>query len=69
MIMLSSQRQHEKVVRALKVGAKGYVWTGSDFSELRFAIDAVIRGDAFISPAVSNDILSGYRHPHKSRTF
>src|SRR5213594_2761391 len=29
-IMLSSHRQHEKVVRALKVGSKGYVWKGSD---------------------------------------
>jgi len=59
-IMLSGHRQHHNVVRALKVGARGYVWKGSDFSELRFAINAVIRGHAFISPAVSNAILSGY---------
>jgi len=59
-IMLSGHRQHDEVVKALKIGARGYVWKGSDFSELRFAINAVIHGNAFISPAVSNDILSGY---------
>src|SRR6267142_4596736 len=59
-IMLSGHRQHDEVVRALKVGARGYVWKGSDFSELHFAIKAVFRGDAFISPAVSNNILSEY---------
>ena len=59
-IMLSGHRQKETVVRALKVGARAYVWKGSDFSELRFAIDAVIRGEAFISPVVCNDFLPGF---------
>src|SRR2546430_15091805 len=59
-IMLSGHRQHDEVVRALKVGARGYVWKGSDFLELRFAINAVIRGNTFLSPSVSNDILSRY---------
>lgn len=59
-IMLSGRREHNEVVRALKVGARGYVWKGADFSELRFAIKAVFRGDPFISPAVSNNILSEY---------
>jgi DNA-binding NarL/FixJ family response regulator len=59
-IMLSGLRQNETVVRALKVGARAYVWKGSDFSELRFAINAVIRGDVFISPVVCNGVLSGF---------
>jgi len=59
-IMLSGHRQHDEVVRALKIGAMGYVWKGSDFSELRFAINAVIRGNTFLSPSVSNDILARY---------
>src|SRR5207249_3944608 len=59
-IILSGHCQHDEVVRALKVGARGYVWKGSDFSELCMAIKAVIRGHAFLSPAVSNNILSEY---------
>ena len=66
-IMLTAYRQHDEVVRALKVGAKGYVWKGADFSELRFAIKAVFRGDAFISPAVSNNILSEYLSGKQTR--
>jgi DNA-binding NarL/FixJ family response regulator len=60
LIMLTAYRDHHYVVRALRAGAIGYVWKGADFSELVVAINAVSQGHAFISPAVSNEILSGY---------
>ena len=60
LIMLTAYRNHDYVVRALRAGAIGYVWKGADFSELVVAINAVSQGHAFISPAVSNEILSGY---------
>jgi DNA-binding NarL/FixJ family response regulator len=67
LIMLTAHRQHAEVVRALHVGVKGYVWKGSDFSELTIAIKAVVRGQAFISPAVSNDILMEYLNGSQER--
>jgi len=60
LIMLTAYRNHDYVVRAFRAGAIGYVWKGADFSELVIAINAVSNGQAFISPAVSNEILSGY---------
>jgi DNA-binding NarL/FixJ family response regulator len=66
-IMLTAHRHHDEVVRALQVGARGYVWKGSDFSELSMAIKAIVRGHAFISPAVSNDILSEYLNGAQER--
>ena len=60
LIMLTAHRQHDEVVRSLQVGVKGYVWKGSDYSELTIAIRAILRGQSFISPAVSNAILSEY---------
>jgi len=60
LIMLTAYRNHDYVVRTLRAGAMGYVWKGADFAELVIAINAVSQGQRFISPAVSNEILSGY---------
>lgn len=57
LIILSAHRYQDYVVRALRAGARGYVWKGADFSELVIAINAVSQGQSFISPAVCNEIL------------
>jgi DNA-binding NarL/FixJ family response regulator len=49
------------VDQAMRAGAEGYVSKDSDPSELALAIEAVHRGDPFISPRVAAGLVSRYR--------
>jgi len=59
-IVLSMHAGEEHVLRALRAGASGYVLKGSAPRELELAIDAVSRGQIFLSPAISKQILETY---------
>jgi DNA-binding NarL/FixJ family response regulator len=60
-LMLSAHRDCDFVIRAVRAGALGYVWKASaDFWELRFAIKAVAKGHAFISPEVLKQFIQDY---------
>jgi DNA-binding NarL/FixJ family response regulator len=62
-IMLSMHANDEYVRRALQGGAIGYLLKGSEPAELELAIRAAARGDFFLSPAVSKQIVVSYvRH-------
>ena len=59
-LILSMHRSEEYVLRALRTGCAGYLLKGSAVSELDVAIRAAARGDTYLSPAVSKQIVADY---------
>jgi DNA-binding NarL/FixJ family response regulator len=59
-IIVSMHSTEEYVCQALKSGAVGYLLKDSGPAELRMAIDAVARGESYLSPAVSRHVISDY---------
>lgn len=60
-IGLSMHSDAVYVREILRAGARGYLLKDSDDEDLLRAIRAVSRGEAFLSPAVSDAVLSDYR--------
>jgi DNA-binding NarL/FixJ family response regulator len=59
-IMLSMHADDEFVQRAFQAGAAGYLLKNAGLQELELAVHAVARGEAWISPAVSNKLIATY---------
>jgi DNA-binding NarL/FixJ family response regulator len=59
-IILSMHDSKEHVLRALKLGAVGFMLKDAAPEELAQAIKAVNRGDSWLSSAVSKTVISGY---------
>jgi len=70
-VFLSMHGGDEYVLRALEVGAAGYVLKDSETSELELAIRSAVKGEAFLSPAVSTKVIGSFvsqlSGAHKSR--
>ena len=60
-VMLTHHEGQSFVDQALKAGADGYLSKDSDPAELRVAIQAVHRGDAYVSPKVSGGLINSAR--------
>jgi DNA-binding NarL/FixJ family response regulator len=60
-IIVSMHVSEEYGARALRAGASGYVPKDADVRELELAIDAVARGETYLSPAVSTHVVADYR--------
>lgn len=60
-IALSMHRDSVYVREILRAGARGYLVKESDNEDLLKAIRSVHRGEAFLSPAISNAVLTDYR--------
>lgn len=61
-LALSMHRDAVYVREILKAGAKGYVLKASPRISMLEAIRSVARGEGYLSPAVSESVLSDYRH-------
>jgi DNA-binding NarL/FixJ family response regulator len=59
-ILLSMHANEEYVHRALKAGVAGYLLKDSGTAELELAVRAVARGETFLSPAISKQVISDY---------
>jgi DNA-binding NarL/FixJ family response regulator len=59
-IMLSMYADQQYVFESLKAGANGYVLKGSAFQELLTAINTVMGGKNYISPALSDTVMTDY---------
>jgi DNA-binding NarL/FixJ family response regulator len=59
-IVLSMHASESHVLQALRAGASGYVLKGSAPRELELAIEAVARGEIFLSPAISKHVIEVY---------
>jgi len=60
-VMLSMNATEEYVLEALRVGASGYLLKNADATELELALKAVLRGETYLSPAVSKHVVADYR--------
>ncbi len=59
-VFLSMHSNEEYVLQALKIGASGYVLKQSSTRELEFAVRSAKKGETFLSPAISNTVVSDY---------
>ena len=60
-IILSMHVSEEYAARALRAGGAGYLPKDADLRELELAIQAVARGETYLSPAVSTHVVADYR--------
>jgi DNA-binding NarL/FixJ family response regulator len=60
-IVLSMHTDPVYVRRAFQAGASGYLVKGADVPELVLALRAVMRGESYLSPAVSRDVIGEFR--------
>jgi DNA-binding NarL/FixJ family response regulator len=58
-IILSMHESREHVLRALQAGASGYVLKNAAVDELEKAIRTVARGQKYLTPAVSGQVIAG----------
>jgi len=62
-LMLSAHANEEYVRQALCVGAAGYLLKDGGLAELELAVRAVARGETYLSPAISKQVIANYiRH-------
>jgi len=61
-IILSMHANEEYVRRSLQAGAAGYLLKGAEPAELELAIHAVMRGESYLTPAVSKQVVQDYLH-------
>ena len=59
-IILSMHGSEEHVVRALQLGAAGFMLKDSAPEELPAALKAVMRGETWLSSAISREVIAGY---------
>jgi len=59
-IILSMHANEEYVLQALRTGAMGYVLKDAGISELELAVRAIVRGETYLSPAVSKHVVADY---------
>jgi DNA-binding NarL/FixJ family response regulator len=60
MAILSMHGTPAHVAQALRAGVKGYVLKDSAAAELPLLLDAVMRGETYLSPAISKHVVDGF---------
>jgi two-component system, NarL family, response regulator NreC len=60
-VALTMHKDSVYVREILRAGARGYLLKDSDDDDLLKAIRAVYRGEAYLSPAISDAVLTDYR--------
>jgi DNA-binding NarL/FixJ family response regulator len=59
-VILSMHSHPAYVSQALRTGVAGYMLKGAAPEELRVALDAIARGDKFLSPSISKQVVEGF---------
>jgi DNA-binding NarL/FixJ family response regulator len=59
-LILSMHASEEYVWQALRGGAAGYLLKGAELAELALAIKAVTRGETYLSPPISKQVIKEY---------
>lgn len=65
-LVLTIHNTHEYIQESLSAGADGYILKGASQDELRLAVRTVLRGKVYLSPDISECIVSGYLGAGKS---
>ena len=59
-VLILSANEKEMTVRAaLQAGAKGFLPKNASEDELEFAIKSIVKGQTYLSPAVTSQLMSG----------
>jgi DNA-binding NarL/FixJ family response regulator len=66
-IILSMHSTPDVVEQALRAGASAYLVKDAAITELELAVRAAMRGEVFLSPAVSAQIVAGYVQGDQAR--
>lgn len=61
-LILSMHNNEEFVLKALRSGAAGYLLKDASTPELALAVEAISRGEIYLSPGVSRQVVSSYIH-------
>lgn len=61
-VILSMHAGEAYVAQALRAGVAGYLLKDSAASELQLAIHAVMRGETYLSSAISGHVVGGFLH-------
>ena len=61
-LILSMHSGEEYVLQALRAGAAGYLLKDAATGELELALRSVMRGESWLSPSVSRQVVEGYVH-------
>lgn len=70
-LVLTVHDTDEFIIASLEAGADGYILKDANKSELMMAIKSVLEGKPFLSPGISERIISGYlskQQPPKPKT-
>lgn len=67
-IVLSMHAGGDHVQQALASGVRAYLLKDSAMVELELAVRAVLRGESYLSPAVSRQVMDGYVEATASQT-
>lgn len=59
-LILSMHASEEYVLQALRAGVVGYLIKDSATAELELALRSVARGETYLSPAISRQVVEGY---------
>ncbi len=59
-LLLSMHNSEEYVLRAMRLGADGYLLKDTSPTELEMALRAVAQGESYLSPAISRHVIEGY---------
>jgi DNA-binding NarL/FixJ family response regulator len=59
-IILSMHTNEEYVLKALRLGASGYLLKDAGITELELAIKSVAQGETYLSPPVSKHVIASY---------
>lgn len=65
-LVLSAHANEEYVAQALRHDASGYLLKGCGLAELELAVRAVARGEVYLTPAVSRQVVHDYLNRLKS---
>jgi DNA-binding NarL/FixJ family response regulator len=61
-LILSMHASEEYVLQAMRSGAAGYLLKDAATAELELALASVLRGETYLSPRVSRQVVEGYVH-------
>lgn len=63
-LVLSAREDESSVSQAMRSGAKGYLSKTSTKEEIEFAIQSLLKGQTYVTPSVTNTLLSSSgKHP------
>ncbi len=59
-VILSMHAGEMHVAQAMRAGVAGYLLKGARAAELAFALEAVMRGETYLSPGISRQVVDGF---------